>query len=111
MEWTKKTWQIAVIITFANLLLSGVIAFTVNAFSARETALQGAASKDYVDQQDGSTLDYVDVQDGAITNRMDRIQLQVNTKADKDDFDKVYLKCEENNKLLFEVLKAVKKLD
>jgi hypothetical protein len=110
MEWTKKTWQIALIITVANLLLSGMIAFAVNALSAREKTLQGAATVTYVDSQDANQKCYIDKQDNTATERMNRIQTEVNLKADKDDFDKVYQMGMDNNKLLIDILKEVKTL-
>jgi len=111
MEWTKKTWQVAMIITLCNLLLSGMIAFAVNALSTREQALQGAASTEYVDKQDNATRTYIDSQDNIISNRVGRVEVNMETKADKDDFDRLYLKTEDNNKLLIQVLKEIKRID
>jgi hypothetical protein len=85
MEWTKKNWKIALIIAVFNILLSGIVAFTVNAFSQREEALQGAAPITYVDKKCEDTRIYIDKQDGLLNERLGRVQDQVNIKADKTD--------------------------
>jgi hypothetical protein len=107
MEWLKNNFKQAVLITFLTVFLSTIGSIIVFTFSNKETRLQGAASVEYVDKKDVDLKLYIDTKDDNITLRMDRIQAIQNTKADKDDFDKVYQKCEENNKLLIEVLMKI----
>jgi len=111
MEWTKKTWQTVLLITIINLLLSGVVAFTVNAFSAREETLQGAASTEYVNKLDADQKCYIDQQDQVLQEGHEELHGEIRLKADQSEVDKLYNKTEENNRLLFEILKIVKKLD
>jgi len=120
--WSKRAWKIiGISFVVFNIFLTGAITFAVNAFSTREEALQGAASvtyvdgkckdtREYLDSQDRKLLDYVNTQDDQAVERMNRIQVDLSKKADKDDFDKVYEKCEENNKLSIKLLERQSEL-
>lgn len=105
-------------ITLVNILLSGLVAFAVNAFSAREETLQRAASVSYVDKQDSAINSKLCFHDSQFIN----LENKVDTKSDKADLDKLQtewtnrfnridLKSDEQYKMLVEILKTVKKLD
>lgn len=127
--WSKKTWKLIWTgIVILNIFVSGLVTFTVNAFSSREATLQGAAPIPYVDksvndakctfnQRLTDERTYTDSQDNKATERMNRIQQGMETKADKDDYDKVWnllmennRKIDETNKNSLEILKLVKKI-
>ena len=105
MDWFKQNFKGALIITVVTVLLS----LGAN-FLFRSCTMQAeSASRQYVDDKDKSVMDYADKQDKAMTERVDRVQYDLGNKTDKDDFDKLYLKTEENNKLLIDILREVKK--
>lgn len=96
-NWNKKTWKfIGIGFVVFNIFLTGLVAFTVNALSSREEALQGSASVAYVNKQDTEIKTdltkniteqkvYIDKQDGLIIDRVGRVQDLVNAKSDKTD--------------------------
>jgi hypothetical protein len=105
MDFFKTNFKAALFLTVLTVILSLGANFVFRSCSMQSEA----ASRDYVDTQDDGVLNYVDKQDGIITERVDRVQRGLNDKADKDDFDKLYLKTEENNKLLIDILREVKR--
>lgn len=111
MEWIKNNFKQAVLIALLTVFLSTIGSIFVFTFSQKEAKLDGAASIEYVEKSVGDLKIYTDTQDNALTQRMNRIQDVQNTKVDQNDFDKLYLKTEENNRLLIEILMQIKNLE
>lgn len=114
-----KTWKAMVMITILSVGLSTVSSLMVQCTAMRATTIQGAASVEYVNdentkqddytrEQDTKNKEYIDVVNSTTNSRLDRVQVDLSRKADKDDFDKVYQKCEENNRLSIEILQLIK---
>jgi hypothetical protein len=115
----KENWAWVLFITFLAAFLTFGFQIIYRSCDRQASAAESSASvpfveqkcveiKDYINRQDGDLKNYIDVQDGQAAERMNRIQVDMSKKADKDDFDKVYQKCEENNKLSIEILKMLK---
>jgi len=103
MDWFKQNFKGALIITLITVLLSLGSNFVFRSCTSQADTVSKSASINYVDDKCMQTKQYIDFQDGAIIQRMDRIQLDVGKKADKDDFDKLWQLTSENNRLLIEL--------
>jgi hypothetical protein len=110
----KDNWAWVLFITFLTACLSLGGQWVFRGCDKQATVIEKSVAADYVDKKNEALQTYVDNQDNAIrstisegcnitTARMDRIQLQLNTKADKDDFDKLWQLTNENNRLLIEL--------
>ena len=111
MEWFKNNFKQAVLIALLTVFLSTIGSLIVFSFTAKETKLDKAASIDYVNEKDHEQMIYINNQDQVITERLNRVQAIQQTKVDQSEFDKVYMKTEENNRLLIEILMKINKLD
>ena len=103
----KDNWQLAVFTVCITILGSGIWTY----FQNRDKSIDKAATVEYVDKRHDDQKTYIDEQDKAITNRLDRVQAIQATKVDQSEFDKVYQKTEENNRLLIEILMKLNKMD
>jgi hypothetical protein len=110
MEWLKTNFKQTLLIGLIMAVLSVVGTVVANRISARDTTVSKSASVDYVDTKCTDTRTYIDKQDNLLNERIGRVQESLKDKADQSDYDKLYQKTEENNKLLFEVLKEIKGL-
>jgi hypothetical protein len=103
----KDNWQLALFTVVITIIGSGVWTY----FQNRDKRMDQSATVEYVDTKHNEQKIYIDEQDNSITLRVDRIQAIQQTKADKDDVDKIYQKTEENNKLLIEILFKLNKME
>jgi hypothetical protein len=109
-----RDWKWILFITILASVLSLAGNFIFRGCTEQSDAVNKAASKEdlekkeisikgYIDTQDNSVRSDMNDKDDAATLRMDRIQLQVSSKADKDDFDKLWNLAIKNNDILIQI--------
>jgi hypothetical protein len=109
-----RDWKWILFITILASVLSLAGNFIFRGCTEQSDAVNKAASKEdlekkeisikgYIDTQDNSVRSDMNDKDDAATLRMDRIQLQVSAKADKDDFDKLWNLAIKNNDILIQI--------
>lgn len=103
MDWIKNNFKQAILIALLTVVLSTVGSIIVYSVTNHEDRLQRAAPIEYVDKKCEDTRIYIDKQDGLLNERLGRVQESLNTKADQSDYDKLYQKTEENNRILIDI--------
>jgi hypothetical protein len=109
-----KDWKWIVFITFLASVLSLGGNFIFRSCANQADTVNKSASIEYVDKTKSELKIYTDFQDGEIkanmteqcnvtTSRMDRMQAQITSKADKDDFDKLWNLAIKNNDILMQI--------
>ena len=103
MDWIKNNFKQAILIALLTVVLSTVGSIVVYSFTKHEDQLDKSASVEYVDKKCEDTRTYIDKQNILQDERMTRIQTDVNKKADKDDFDKLYDLALQTNRIVIEI--------
>jgi len=94
----KDNWQLAVFTLLITIVGSGIWTY----FQNRDSKINQGATVEYVDKRHEDQKIYIDECDNAITLRLDRVQAIQQTKADKDDVDKIFEMSKANNEQLIE---------
>lgn len=101
----KENWQVILFTAFMTMLFSGLLTIWVN----RESKVSSAASTEYVDKKHGEQKIYIDEKFIPIEGRVHDLEERQLMKADKGDIAEIKKTLGEQNKMLFDILKEVKK--
>lgn len=75
----RDNWQLAVFTVVITILGSGVWTY----FQNRDKSIHDSASIEYVDKKTGETKIYIDIQDTDLKNQINKIEHNMDLKADK----------------------------
>jgi hypothetical protein len=82
MEWIKTNWRQAIVLTLISVGLSTLGSLIVLSVTVRGQQVRGAASMEYVKEQDSALNDRLCLHDTKFT----RLEDQMDLKVDKTDF-------------------------
>jgi hypothetical protein len=109
MDWLKTNFRQGLILAVIVALMSLGSSFMFRGWTAKDDKINGAASVELVEKKQTEMKCYVNEQDQVLQKQITHIDGEVQLKTDKEDFEKLYQETKDNNKLLIEILREVRK--
>lgn len=109
MDWIKKNiWQ-TILVALITVIFSTLGSLYIWHKQREVEKVQGCAPYEYVDKKTDDLKIYIDVQDLEIKSRVNNLESRQIQKAEKSDVDQIRALLQDQNRMIFELLKDSKK--